>query len=104
MKITVLTSSRADYGILRPLIVELNSDKEFDLRIVAFGSHNSKFYGNTAQEIEKDGLKIFKKIDTLLIDDSPVGISKVISVNFTHNGYQITFTLVCQGKLSVLGV
>jgi len=82
LKITVLTSSRADYGILRPLMVKLNSDKKFDLRIVAFGSHNSKFYGNTAQEIEKDGLKIFKKIDTLLIDDSPGGISKGIGLTF----------------------
>ena len=39
MKIGVLTSSRADYGIYLPLLNELKADNFFDLEIIVFGTH-----------------------------------------------------------------
>ena len=41
MKIGVLTSSRADYGIYLPLLEKLKKDSFFDLEIIAFGTHLS---------------------------------------------------------------
>ena len=58
MKIGVLTSSRADYGIYLPLLNQLKADIFFDLEIIAFGTHLSNEHGFTVQDIEKDGYMI----------------------------------------------
>jgi GDP/UDP-N,N'-diacetylbacillosamine 2-epimerase (hydrolysing) len=47
MKIGVLTSSRADYGIYLPLLRKLKTDNYFQLEIIAFGTHLSKKHGYT---------------------------------------------------------
>ena len=47
MKIGILTSSRADYGIYVPLISKLSNDSRFELTIIAFGMHLQKQYGET---------------------------------------------------------
>ena len=46
MKIGVLTSSRADYGIYLPLLLKLKADDFFQLEIIAFGTHLSKTHGH----------------------------------------------------------
>ncbi len=58
-KIIVFTGSRADYGILRPLIFKLKEYKNIDTFIAASTHHFSKNYGNTYKQILKD----FKKIN-----------------------------------------
>jgi len=55
-KICVITGSRADYGLLRPLIKKLETSLFFDLQIVVTGSHTSEKHGNTISEIEEDKL------------------------------------------------
>lgn len=76
LKIAVLTSSRADYGIYLPLLKKLKADEEFELYIVAFGSHCSEKYGKTVTNIRKDGFTVYAEIDNLIDDDSPKGIAK----------------------------
>lgn len=78
MKIGVLTSSRADYGIYNPLLKELQSDPFFDLQIIAFGTHLSAQYGNTLNQIIKDGYGISAKVDTMPNGDTAQDISKAI--------------------------
>jgi GDP/UDP-N,N'-diacetylbacillosamine 2-epimerase (hydrolysing) len=51
MKIGVLTSSRADFGIYYPLLSLLKTDSSFDLEIIAFGTHLQQKYGYTVDEI-----------------------------------------------------
>ncbi len=62
-KILFISSSRADYGLLRNVILEVKKNKKVKVFVLVTGSHLSKEYGNTFKEIEKDGLKnnIFKK-------------------------------------------
>ncbi|SMP56933.1 UDP-N-acetylglucosamine 2-epimerase [Anoxynatronum buryatiense] len=74
--VSILTATRAEYGLLKPIIAKLNSVKEFDVRIVATGAHLSPEFGLTYQEIENDGFKIDKKIEILLSSDTPSSISK----------------------------
>ena len=76
MKIGVLTSSRADFGIYLPLIKILDKDAKVDLRIIAFGTHLSKSHGYTLDEIEEHEFKSIDKIQVNFSDDSPKGISK----------------------------
>lgn len=74
--ISILTSTRAEYGLLKPIIAKLNTIKEFDIRIVATGAHLSPEFGLTYKEIENDGLCIDEKIEILLSSDTPSAISK----------------------------
>ena len=75
MKIGVLTSSRADYGIYLPLLQKLKIDSFFELEIIAFGTHLSKNHGYTLRDIVKDGYDIIHEIISLVDDDSQRGIS-----------------------------
>lgn len=53
-RIQVLTSTRADYGILRPLLLALNAEPDVHLQILVTGTHLHPDYGNTVQEIAAD--------------------------------------------------
>lgn len=75
MKIGVLTSSRADYGIYLPLLNEIKKDIFFNLEIVAFGTHLSERHGFTLSDIKKDGYDIIHEITSLIDDDSEKGIA-----------------------------
>lgn len=59
--ICVLTATRAEYGLLKPLITRLHNVKEFDVRLVVTGSHLSPEFGLTYREIEDDGVVIDEK-------------------------------------------
>lgn len=74
--ITVLTATRAEYGLLNPIINRLNAYGGFEVRIVATGAHLSSEFGLTYKEIEKDGNRIDRKIEILLSSDTPASISK----------------------------
>lgn len=85
MKIAVLTSSRADYSILSPLLYKLKKDKFFDLNIITFGSHLSVKHGKTINLIRKDGFKVTHSFNTNSTSDTPSAISNSISktiINF----------------------
>lgn len=83
MKVVVLTSSRADYGIYLPLLKKMKQDPWFDLKIVAFGTHLSKKHGFTLNQIISDGFEVAYKIETVSDTDSPMSISKSIGITIT---------------------
>lgn len=74
--ITVLTATRAEYGLLSPIIKELKKCDEFSIRLVVTGAHLSPEFGLTYKEILDDGVQIDKKIEILMSSDSPSAISK----------------------------
>ncbi|MCX6112254.1 MAG: UDP-N-acetylglucosamine 2-epimerase [Proteobacteria bacterium] len=74
--ICVITGSRAEYGVLRPLINEIKASKNFNLQLVVTGMHLSPYFGYTYKEIEKDGFKINYKINISLGSDTAQGISR----------------------------
>ncbi|WP_103624156.1 UDP-N-acetylglucosamine 2-epimerase [Campylobacter concisus] len=63
-KICVVTSTRAEYGLLYWLLKEIEADSELELQIIATGMHLSPEFGLTYKEIEKE-FKIDKKIEVL---------------------------------------
>lgn len=75
-KISILTATRAEYGLLKPIITKLMTVDEFDVRVVATGAHLSPEFGLTYQEIEQDGIPIDERIEILLSADTPAAISK----------------------------
>jgi GDP/UDP-N,N'-diacetylbacillosamine 2-epimerase (hydrolysing) len=79
MKVGVLTSSRADFGIYIPLLEQLKNDKYFDLEIIAFGTHLSKTHGYTISEILESGYDVPHQIVTPLSSDTPIELSTSIA-------------------------
>lgn len=70
-RVAVFTSSRADYGLLRPLLKLLNDDPDFSLSLLIGGSHLSPRFGFTETEIAADGYRIDAEFDFLA--DPPEG-------------------------------
>ncbi|MDD4566013.1 MAG: UDP-N-acetylglucosamine 2-epimerase [Eubacteriales bacterium] len=75
-KICVITSTRADYGLLRPLILKIRQDTELELQLVVTGMHLSSEFGMTEQEIIQENIPISKRIEILLGSDTPSAVSK----------------------------
>lgn len=64
-KICIVTSTRAEYGLLRNVIFRLSEEKVFDVRVAVTGTHLSVGFGNTCQEIKEDNVTIDKEIPIL---------------------------------------
>lgn len=79
-EICIVTATRAEYGLLKPLIKKLSSDSTFHIKVVVTGSHLSPEFGLTYREIENDDIKIDKKIEILLSADTPTAISKTMGL------------------------
>lgn len=79
-KICVVTGTRAEYGLLKPVIERVYKDTELELQLVVTGMHLSPEFGLTYQEIETDGYPITDKVEMLLSSDSNVGITKSMAV------------------------
>jgi GDP/UDP-N,N'-diacetylbacillosamine 2-epimerase (hydrolysing) len=100
MKIGVLTSSRADYGIYLPLLNKIKNDSFFELEIIAFGTHTSKYNGYTLREIQNDKYKKIHTISTLISNDDEQSIATsygLTSLKFAdfwaNNKYDLVFCL-----------
>ena len=86
-KICVLTAARAEYGLLKNLILRLQKEPAFQVNVVVTGMHLDRAFGETYREIEKDGILIAAKIPILSEQDGAVGMSETMSnalVSFGH--------------------
>ena len=78
-KICFFTGTRAEFGLLSNLMHLIKKDKNFELQTIVTGTHTSKKFGLTINEIKKEGFKVNKKIITSLISDTSIDISKAMS-------------------------
>ncbi|MAE10832.1 MAG: UDP-N-acetylglucosamine 2-epimerase (hydrolyzing) [Dehalococcoidales bacterium] len=64
-RVAVVTGTRADYGILSPVLRAIEAEQELELLLVVTGMHLSGEFGNTVEEIEKDGFTIEGRVDMM---------------------------------------
>lgn len=79
-RICVVTGSRAEYGLLQPLMELIRDDAGLDLQLIVTGMHLSPEFGLTWREIEADGFRIDARVEMLLSSDSPVGVTKSLGL------------------------
>jgi len=84
--IGVLTTSRAEYGILRPVLKEIARDAELCLQLFVGGAHLSPEFGNTVEQIE---FPIVERVECLMSSETPEGIAK--SIGMTTFGFGQAF-------------
>lgn len=77
-KICVVTATRAEYGLLYPVLKLINDDKELELQLVVSGTHLSYKYGYTKNEIINDGFSIAAEIDILQDSEKENDVSVVM--------------------------
>ena len=70
IKIGVLSSSRADYGIYIPLLRKIIEMGVFDLRLIVFGMHNLDSFGLTRLQIEQSKLAPIDVVEGMQDGDS----------------------------------
>lgn len=79
-KIMVVTTGRADYGLLSPLICRINENFRFDLQLIATGTHLSALHGQTIQLIEADqNVKVADTLEMTPKDDTEDAICSSVA-------------------------
>lgn len=79
-KICIVTATRAEYGLFKPLMDLLQAAEDLELQIIATGAHLSPEFGLTYKQIEADGFTINEKIEILLSSDTPSSIVKTMGL------------------------
>lgn len=100
-KICVITGTRAEFGLLRPLIELIDKDKNLQLQLIATGMHLSPEFGYTLGEIIAAGFVVDKKVECLLSSDTSVGVSKTIALAIS--GFADTLESLQPDLVVVLG-
>lgn len=100
-RICVVTTSRADYGIYRPVLREIKERPSLDLCLVVSGSHLSPNFGLTVRDIQRDGYDTSERVEMLLSSDTPEGAAKSMGVAMI--GFADVYRRTCPDLLLVLG-
>ena len=85
-KICVVTGTRADYGLLRWVMEGIREAPALELQVIATGMHLAPEFGLTYREIEQDGFRIDRKVETLLGADTPAGVAKSMGLGMIGFG------------------
>ncbi|MBJ6137370.1 UDP-N-acetylglucosamine 2-epimerase [Marinobacter litoralis] len=75
-KVCVVTGTRAEFGLLRWLMDEIQKHPRLELQLVATGMHLSPEFGSTYREIEEAGFQIDARVEMLLSSDTSTAITK----------------------------
>jgi UDP-hydrolysing UDP-N-acetyl-D-glucosamine 2-epimerase len=78
-KICVVTATRAEYGLLTPLLTHLLAKNSVELQLVVTGAHLSTRFGFTVRNIERDGFSIAARIPVAIEDDSAIGVTEALA-------------------------
>ena len=79
MKICTITGSRAEFFLLKNLIIKLQNDYKIKHDLLVTGSHNLKFFGNTIKDIKNSGISIKSTIDLDIKGEKSNDIAKYLS-------------------------
>ena len=101
-RICVVTGTRAEYGLMSRLMRLIEESADTQLQIIATNMHLSPKYGNTYQEIERDGFKIDKKIP-ILEDGKDTAKDTVLSMSKALAGFAEAYDELKPDMIVVLG-
>src|SRR5688572_1932214 len=100
-KLCVVTSSRADYGLLYNTLKKIKETPAFELQLVVSGTHLSPEFGYTIDFIVKDGFRIDKKVEIIQPGDDHRAIGK--TAGLAVSGFTEAFAELKPDAILVLG-
>lgn len=101
MKCAIVTTSRADYGLLKSPMTAIREHAGLTLQTIVSGTHLAPSHGRTISEIENDGFKPDWLVD--LIIDSPSKVSRAYSMGLGLIGFATAFEHLSPDIVVVLG-
>ena len=87
-KILYITGTRADYGLMRSVLFEMEKNPDIDLELAVTGMHLMEEFGMTVNDIEKDGFN-FHRVNATFQEDN-----KSSMVNFIGEFIKLLSQLV----------
>lgn len=100
-KICVVTGTRAEFGLLRWLMQEIQLEPELELQVLATGMHLSPEFGLTYREIEQAGFVINAKVEMLLSADTATAVTKSMGLGLIS--YADAYERLAPDLIVVLG-
>jgi len=97
----VVTVGRTDWNLWRPVLDEIRTHADLDLRLYVTSMHLSPEFGYTIRDIEADGFKADEKIELLMSSDSPQGVAMAMGLG--NIGFAQVFARTRPDMLLVLG-
>lgn len=102
-KICIVTGTRAEYGLLCRLMRLIQDSPETQLQVIATNMHLSPKFGNTYQEIEKDGFTIDCKIPIINEDAEDNAVTTIKSMAKALSGFADKYNQLKPDLVVVLG-
>src|SRR4051794_23903085 len=99
--IGVVTTARSDYGLIRPLLLSIETDPNLHLHLLVGGMHLSPHFGMTVTEIEADGFQIHQRVESIEAGDTPADVVRAIGKGVI--GFGEAYARVRPDVLVVLG-
>ncbi|MGG1946693.1 UDP-N-acetylglucosamine 2-epimerase [Trinickia sp. NRRL B-1857] len=84
--ICIFTGTRAEYGLLRPLIRALERESEIAVRLLVTGSHCADTHGATWREIAEDGIAVHERIEVLMDSATHAGVYTAMGLGMIRYG------------------
>jgi UDP-hydrolysing UDP-N-acetyl-D-glucosamine 2-epimerase len=100
-RVAVVTTSRADYGIYRPLLKLLVADRRFDVTVIVAGAHLTRAHGHSVRWIEEDGFPIGDRVECLLASDTAEATA--LAMGLATQGYARALARLSPDLVAVLG-
>lgn len=97
----MVTGTRAEYGLLSRLMRLIDESEDCQLQVVATNMHLLPEYGNTYQEIEKDGFRIDARVPMRKPTDDSYGV--ITSMAEKMSGMNDAFRELCPDMVVMLG-
>ena len=78
-KIAVVTGTRAEYGLLKPVMEAIQAHEDLELQLLVTGAHLDERFGHTVDFIEADGFTIHERVPLSPTPDDGAGTARAIA-------------------------
>ena len=102
-RVCIVTSTRADWGLLSPIARKLADRNDIDLSVVATNMHLDPRYGHTVDEIRADGIEVTAEVAVHAISDDDSPASRAVMMGRTMTGMAEAFLNIGPDMVVVLG-
>lgn len=100
-KICIITGTRAEFGLLRWLMQEIQTEPSLELQVIATGMHLSPEFGLTYLEVEQAGFAIDAKVEMLVSADTATAVTKSMGLGLI--GFSDAYSRLSPDLIVVLG-
>ena len=86
-KVCVITGTRAEFGLLKPVMKKIQESEDLDLQVIVTGMHLLPEYGNTVSEISRNGIPISARVPIIVAGNNKTSMTLSIGlgiISFTQ--------------------